>query len=326
MIPKDVLHSISLLFKDFSVTKATLRNKDYMWQSFIDFCDVYSEEPIPASGELLVKYSIYLIIQKGCSIPTIQNHLSVIKQHQKLSYDVDVPSPSQYLPLLATLKGGAKYLGRSEIQKFPVTPNLLAALTLSLPIDSPYRTAYNLFFFGLPRVGNVLPPDSKSFDRVKHLTWKHIVTNDSGVIVTLKVTKTIQNFERDLRIPIAESSDRVEFCLKRGLQALLQLPGYPSSRKSPVFNVFRKGQWQPMSKPDFSSFLASHLRALGVRGKKVTPSSFRKGGLSHMLLKTGNMELLRLQGDWMSESYKRYIVIPAEMRFNVTKLALMSMP
>ena len=163
---------------------------------------MYSERPVPTSGDLLVKYSVYLIVQRECSVPTVKNHLSVIKRHHKMAYDIDVPSPSQYLPLLATLKGGAKYLGRSEKQKFPVTPNLLTALTLSLPKDSPYKTAYNLFFFGLPRVGNILPPDNKSFDRVKHLTWKRIETNDNGVIVTLKVTKTIQNFERDLRIPI----------------------------------------------------------------------------------------------------------------------------
>ena len=58
----------------------------------------------------------------------------------------------------------------------------------------------------------------------------------------------------------------------------------------------------------------------------ITPSSFRKGGLSHMLLKVGNMELLRLQGDWVSDSYKRYIIVPAELRFSVTKEALISMP
>ena len=168
MISKDILNSISNVFQGFSVTRATLRNKDYMWQSFIDFCDLYRETPVPASGDLLVKYSVYLIVQRECSVPTVRNHLSVIKRHHKMCYDVDVPSPSQYLPLLATLKGGAKYLGRSEQQKFPVTPNLLAALTLSLPVNSPYRTAYNLFFFGLPRVGNILPPDSNSFDKVKH--------------------------------------------------------------------------------------------------------------------------------------------------------------
>ena len=45
-----------------------------------------------------------------------------------------------------------------------------------------------------------------------------------------------------------------------------------------------------------------------------------------MLLKVGNLELLRLQVDWLSDCYKRYIVVPAELRFNVTKEALISMP
>ena len=125
MISKELLGLISNVFKDFSVTKATIRNKDYMWHSYIEFCEKYQETPIPATGDLLVKYSVFLIVQRECSIPTVRNHLSTIKRHHKLSYDIDVPSPSQYLPLMATLKGGAKYLGRSETQKFPVTPNLL---------------------------------------------------------------------------------------------------------------------------------------------------------------------------------------------------------
>ena len=172
MISKDTLCSISNAFKDFSLTKATIKNKDYMWQVYIDFCNLYDEDPISSSGELLVKYSVYLIIQRSCSIPTVKNHLSVIKRHLKMSYDLEVPSPSQYLPLLATLKGGSKYIGRNTKQKFPVMANLLSALTLSLPKDSPYKTAYNLFFFGLPRVGNILPPKTDNFDVIKHLTLK----------------------------------------------------------------------------------------------------------------------------------------------------------
>ena len=179
MLSKEVLQLISNVFKDFSVTEATIRNKDSMWQLYIDFCQWYNENPLPATGDLLVEYSVYLIVQWKCCIPTVRNHLSTIKRHQKLSCDIDVPFPSQYLPLLATLKGGAKYLGRSEEQKFPVTPNLLAALTLSLPKDSPYRTAYNVFFFGLPRVGNILPYDGREFDKVKHLTWRRVSVNFS---------------------------------------------------------------------------------------------------------------------------------------------------
>ena len=92
----------------------------------------------------------------------------------------------------------------------------------------------------------------------------------------------------------------------------MTLPGYPCDDKDPVFNVCDNSTWVPMTKRRFTVFLKSHLKYLGIDYRKVTPSSFRKGGLSHMLLKVGNLELLRLQGDWMSDAYRRYLVIPAE--------------
>ena len=198
MIQKRALDLVSELFQQNSVTEGTLRNQDYIWGIFTDFCKQYRENPMPCTGDLLVKYSVYLILQRECSIPTVRNHLSVIRNYHKLLLDVDIPTPSQYLPLKAVLKGGAKFLGRPVKQKYPVTPNLLSALTLTLPAKSPYKTAYNVFFFGLPRVGNILPYTVKQFDKVRHLTWRDIVISEEGVILTLKVTKTIQSFERKL--------------------------------------------------------------------------------------------------------------------------------
>ena len=218
MISKRALELVSDLFQHHSVTEGTLRNKDYIWGIYTKFCEQYNEVPVPCTGELLVKYAVFLILQRGCSVPTIRNHLSVIKNYHKMHLDIDLPSPSQYLPLRAVLKVGAKYLGRPVKQKYPVTPNLLAVLTLTLPSKSPYRTAYNLFFFGLPRVGNILPYSVDRFDKVKHLTWRDITVSEEGVILRLKVTKTIQCFERDLRIPIAASPERPEFCVKNGLR------------------------------------------------------------------------------------------------------------
>jgi hypothetical protein len=297
-----------------------------MWNVYCEFCQQYGEIPVPATGETLCRYSVYLVIMRHCAVPTVKNHLSCVKRYHLLFHDIKIPSPSEYLPLDATLKGAAKFLGRSVQQKYPVTPNILAALTISIPQDSPYRTAYNLFFFGLPRVGNVLPYSTSKFSKTKHLTWDKIMRCSDGVIVTLKVTKTIQHFERELRIPISSSPDRPEFCVRTGLEMIKKLPGYPKRPQDPVFNVYRDKRWLPMCKNDFAIFLKDHLKDLGIHSKMITPCSFRKGGLSHMLLKVGNMELLRLQGDWLSESYKRYLIIPAELRFSVTKEAICGMP
>ena len=141
-------------------------------------------------------------------------------------------------------------------------------------------------------------PDTKtSFSLIRHLTRRKLVMCNDGVILTLPVTKTIQCFERELRIPIASSPNRTQFCVLTGLNAMRQLPGYPTGLDEPVFNIFSANAWVPLSRKDLLTMLASQLCFFGLDAKLITPSGFRKGGMSHMLLCTGNLELLRLQGD-----------------------------
>ena len=326
MPSKSQLDLIANLFQTSSMTSKTLKIKDYQWSIFTSFCKLYHEEPIPASGDTLVRFSTYLIVQRNCSIPVVKNYLSTIRRYHKLFLNVDIPSPTQYLPLQFTLRGGAKYLGRNVQQKYPVTANMLAALTMTLPDTSPFKTLYNLLFFGLPRVGNILPDSKATFSTIRHLTWRKVFMCNDGVIITLPVTKTIQCFERELRIPISSSPDRPQFCVLAGLNAMRQLPGYPTGLDQPVFNLYNGGTWAPLSRKDLVNMMSTQLNYLGLDARMITPSGFRKGGMSHMLLCTGNLELLRLQGDWRSDAYKRYIVIPAELRFPVTQNAMIFMP
>ena len=248
------LDIIAELFQARCNTKLTVKNKDYQWKIFSEFCKTYGEIPIPVSVDTLVRYSVYLIVHRKCCEGTVRNHLSNIRRYHKLYLNVDIPSPSQCPPLEAVLKGGSKYLGKTVKQKYPVTANILTALVLTVPFNSPFKTLYNLLFFGLPRVGNILPYTSSKFSVIRHLTWDKLVFSDSGTIVTLPVTKTIQNFERLLRIPISDSSQRLEFCLKSGLRSMMSLPGYPCDGKDPVFNIYQDGKWIPLSKKIFSVF------------------------------------------------------------------------
>ena len=310
------LDLIALLFQQNSITDKTMKNKDSQWKIFTSFCQIYREQAVPVQPETLVRYAVYLIVQRRCSVPTVRNHLSTIRRIHQLFYNITIPSLSQYVPLLSTLKGGAKFLGRNVRQKFPVTAEMLTVLTLTLPPNSPYKSLYNLLFFGLPRLGNIVPDSIATFSPIKHLTWRKINFCQDGVIVDLWVTKTIQNFERNLRIPIASAPDKPH----------QQFPGYPLGPDQPVFNIFRSGVWSCLTRRDMVKFLRNHLGFLELDSRSITPSGFRKGGLSHGLLSVKNLELLRLQGDWLSDAYKRYIVIPAEMRFSVSATAISKMP
>ena len=251
IIPKSSLDTISKLFQSSSITSKTIKNYDYHWRVFSDFCDIYNESPVPVAPETLVRYAVYLIVQRNCCDRTVRNHLSSIRRYHRLYCNITIPTPSQYFPLEAVLKGGSKYLSRPVQQKYPVTANVLAALTATLPDDSPFRTLYNVLFFGLPRLGNLLPYKVSKFSSIRHLTWDKISSYHDGVIITLSVTKTIQNFERLLRIPIANSPNQREFCVSTGLSKMKLLDRYPCGPKDPVFSYYEHGKWSPMTKGRF---------------------------------------------------------------------------
>ena len=78
MITKRNLDLISELFKAGSVTSQTLKNKDYQWAIFSEFCEMYSETAVPVSGDTLVRYVVYLTVQRNCCERTVRNHLSCI--------------------------------------------------------------------------------------------------------------------------------------------------------------------------------------------------------------------------------------------------------
>ena len=84
MISKQNLDVIGELFKSSSVTALTLRNKDYQWQIFCDFCVLYDENPIPVQAETLVRYAVFLIVQRNCSVGTVRNYLNCVRRYHKL--------------------------------------------------------------------------------------------------------------------------------------------------------------------------------------------------------------------------------------------------
>ena len=107
MLSKNALDKIGDLLMEKSVTDSTMRNKDYMWEVFSRFCSMYNETPVPCSSETLVRYAVYLVMQQNCSVPTVKNHLSVIRRYHKMFVNIEVPTLGQYLPLAAVLKGAA---------------------------------------------------------------------------------------------------------------------------------------------------------------------------------------------------------------------------
>ena len=84
MSNKQQLDIIGELFKSSCNRKLTLRNKDYQWNVFSEFCETYGEVPIPVSVDTLIRYVVYLIVQRNCCEGTVRNHLTNIPRYHKL--------------------------------------------------------------------------------------------------------------------------------------------------------------------------------------------------------------------------------------------------
>ena len=56
---------------------------------------------------------------------------------------------------------------------------------------------------------------------------------------------------------------------------------------------------------------------MGLDPKVFGWSSFRRGSATEYLLASGDVDLLRIHGDWKSNIYQRYLAIPPERRSKV---------
>ena len=84
MATKADLDHIGELFKGSANTAMTLKNKDYQWKIFNDFCLLYDKTSVPVTSDTLVRYAVYLFVQRHCCERTVRNHLSNIRRYHKL--------------------------------------------------------------------------------------------------------------------------------------------------------------------------------------------------------------------------------------------------
>ena len=310
---------MSAALAHLSLAEGTWKNKDSHFRSWTNFCEQYGFSAFPASNEALVLYVTYLAMIKSRAVGTIRNHLSSIKTYHA-QFEVFVPSPKENLKLKMVLRGAQKFLKRRILQKLPITPQILLALLQKVPVSHPLHVLYIVLFLSFLRPSSIMPNTPSEFDPKKHLTWGDIDWLPDGVILNIKFSKTLQCLERNLRIPLSSSPQKPHLDPAKALVSLLANPGYPSRPVDPIFSTKDyAGNWIPMARSNSYPHFKTHIQSIGLDKTKFGFASFRRGALSHGILSCGNIDLLKLQGDWRSSCYNVYISLPAEARFSVSR-------
>ena len=210
-------------------------------------------------------------------------------------------------------------LGCAATPKEPITPTLLLKIHSSLDLSSPlhivFWAATLTGFFGMLRKSNLFPPHMV-VSQNKHLVRSDFVNQKWGLSVNIKWSKTIQYNDRChvVALPQIPSSP---LCPVRAL--LHMFCKCPVPKKSPAFGFTAVGRYKAMTYGSFVNILKKQLTLVGIDSSKFAAHSLRRGGASWAFSSGTSVELIKLQGDWKSQAYQKYLHLPLSVRAETGK-------
>ena len=205
----------------------------------------------------------------------------------------------------------------------PITPEILSNIKIQLnlcdPSDATYWCLFVLGFLLMARKSNLVPPSALAFDPSKHLCRGDIYFNATGLFVKFKWSKTNQNSERNVVIPLLQAPQS-PLCPLFAFKNMIRLvPAHPGS---PVFLKSSGNSLVPLTHADLVSRLRFLLGKIGPNAENFSGHSFRRGGASWAFKAGVPGELIMLHGDWRSNAYLEYLERDLKTRCSVSLLML----
>ena len=196
--------------------------------------------------------------------------------------------------------------GNEIKQKLPITLNILRGIFYLLNMNNSYDATFwavcLVMFFGLFRKSHLLPLSDTKFDSNKQFSRSSFKFYYWGILLTVKWSKTIQFRERSVQIPLPRIPGSI-FCPVSSLQhALSFTSGAPAHSHAFSYLDLPYCNRRCMTYRSFVSKLRSCLRSLGVSPDDYAGHSFRRGGASFAFQAGVPIEMIRMLGDWKSNS------------------------
>ena len=217
------------------------------------------------------------------------------------------------------LKGVKRVKGNTVSQKLPITKEVLTGiltkLIFVLVLIAVFGQHVWLPFPPFFRKSNLLIQSLALFDPSRHLCSADAQFTPQGVVLTVIWSKVIQFQERKLMIPLPHIPNSV-FCPSSSLLAIF-LECHDPSSPSPLFRFRDGSSVTALTQSSFMVKLWACLRDLGYPASKYSGHSFRRGGASFALQCGLPSDLIKLQGDWNSNAYERYLQPSFELRKQV---------
>ena len=237
--------------------------------------------------------------------------------------DLGLPSPVQEnWALSIVIRGINRDIGKPAKQMMAITPQVLSAMHSKLDfardIVVAFWAACLVAFFTFFRKSTLLP-ESDAHKCKSELCRSDVSFNENiNAIIHVKHSKTIQNGERVLSVPVPTVKNSI-LCPVTALKRLwASTPGVPPH--AALFSYKQApGRYAHLTQATFVRMLRSTLSACGFHAHRYSGHSFRRGGATFALACGVPVELIKLQGDWRSSAVERYLDISMDQRNHVAQ-------
>ena len=274
--------------------------------------------PVPISQVDLGRYIAHL--SRRLSFSSIRQYLNAVRIIH-LEAGAKNPLDNNWYAN-SILKGVKRVKGDITKQKSPITLDILKGIFLKInlneSLDRTFWAACLVAFFSFFRKSNLLVESHIVFDPSRHLCASDVNFSTEGAILTVRWSKVIQFRQKVLQVPLPKIPNSPLCPSTALLQLTLDNPA--SSIPVPLFRYSLAGASHvPLTQLQFTEKLRSCLRAMGIPTSNYSSHSFRRGGASFGLQCGLTSDLIKLQGDWSSNSYERYLQPSLELRKQVAK-------
>ena len=233
--------------------------------------------------------------------------------------EFSLPNPIQDNSVVKSLLQGIKRVKGGEVnQKLPITPEILlgirSKLNLRHSFDASFWAVCLVAFYGLFRKSHLLSTSNQLFDPTKQFTLGDFTFHPWGLLLKVVWSKTIQFRERVVYIPIP----RIPNSPLCAFQAVVNAFGFIQTAKR-TCHAFSWIDHKSLLVHclTYRSFLAKLKTCLGLLGYDTTKyagHSFRRGGASFAFQAGVPVELIKMLGDWKSDSVLLYLTVPLHIR------------
>lgn len=286
---------------------SSVKVKAAEWKAWLVFCKAYDFEPLTPTEEAFILFATFLSLSMAVS--SVEAYVGGVRRLLQL-LGANPPS-SKNLAVNRIIQGMSRAKGREVDAKEAITPEMLLQIRglLDWKADEDWLMWGVLMvgFYSFLRPSNLMVRTKEEGGGDRALTWERVTFYEGGVELVCLWSKVIQFRGRMMRIRLA-SAKGTGLCPVEALWECAKL-SQGEDRKGLVFACRRGkgGRTYPFTIAQAAKKLKDWSRKLGWPEGAITLRSLRIGGASWAYRCGVPVEQIKIQGDWASDSWFRYI-------------------